>query len=43
VIAQAYASRDIKRELIRGYVEGKSAPSRYSGPGWGLCSGIIKL
>jgi hypothetical protein len=27
VIAQVCASRDLRRELIRGYVEGKSAPA----------------
>jgi hypothetical protein len=27
VINQVYASRDLKRELIRGFVKGKSAPA----------------
>ena len=43
MIARVCAYTDLKRELIRGYVEGKSAPADTPGPGWALCSGIIKL
>jgi hypothetical protein len=32
VIARVCAFRDLKRELIRGYVEGKSAPADTPGP-----------